>query len=599
MADFFVPPVLKHYRIEREAGPAEAGALYAGRDRRDGSAVAITALRPGLLAERGGPERFLAEAQLATTLRSPFTVKVLDYGIEDGLAFIVSEHDEGELLSTILARGPLDGARAAALAHDAARSLEEAEVRGVVHGSIRPSNVVVISAHSGKVMGYGLPAAGDGGRTASGAFTGSMPYAAPELAGADPDARSDVYALGATLLAMLTGRDPAPAGAGGVRELSNLPPPLASIIARCMASDPEDRYRTASELAGALSRVARATAAPGAEPARAPAPAEPPRSFAAPPPPQPTAAPTVIQRDEPAPIMSGRLTASGWASSRHASFDYELTLENRGQRPATVDVRGSDAAGALRIGTPAQVVVAPGQPARVGITVAAARRGWFGETRSIPFQLVAQDRSSGGPPLTFAGEFRDEPDRRARTIALASAGAIVAVLLVIVLGVSGVFGGGSPAAEDDDESPTPTSRATTRATASPNAEVTSTADTVAPPRSISVGQWDYAFLVERNTCGGDPIAGVEFNFSYLLNEIVRPPDGYISAGEEVDIYQVDGGYLGKFKFTYPRFTFEYDVPDGRAVLVNTYTDANYGTATLTETYTGNDGRACEIFLTDK
>lgn len=267
-----IPKTLRSYRLGREIGRGGMGVVFEGRDRRDGSRVAIKVLHPHLsAADRGYRDRFEREAHVAALLRSPYTVHLLDFGVVDDCYFLVMEFVEGQSLADVIEKGPIAPADALRIASSVARALEEAEARGVVHRDIKPENVLLDASGAAKVTDFGIARQqSDSTLTMRGAFVGTAAYAAPEQTEGIADKRSDIYSLGATLFTMLTARPPF--GGATVIEilrahreapvpmapLAGLPDPLINVIRRCMEKDPLDRYQSASELAGALQRATHA-----------------------------------------------------------------------------------------------------------------------------------------------------------------------------------------------------------------------------------------------------------------------------------------------------------------------------------------------------
>ncbi|MGD9934973.1 MAG: protein kinase [Dehalococcoidia bacterium] len=209
------------------------------------------------------------------------------------------EYIDGEPLSRLLNRGPLPPAEALRVAGEVARALEEAGARGLVHRDIKPENILLDTAGRVKVIDFGIARSSSApGLTTAGGFVGTPAFAAPEQIDGEVDHRSDVYALGVTLYAMLTGRPPfegrsaietlfqhrtAPVPTG---PLQAFPDSIQNIVRRCLEKDPRDRYQSAAELSGAIDRgrqsvtrmsVGGPTAAPPASPSQsvAPPPARP------------------------------------------------------------------------------------------------------------------------------------------------------------------------------------------------------------------------------------------------------------------------------------------------------------------------------------
>ncbi|HML99336.1 MAG TPA: serine/threonine-protein kinase, partial [Tepidiformaceae bacterium] len=281
---------VKQYRFVRELGRGGMGTVYEAVDSRDGGRVAVKLLHPWLAAEDTSfRDRFEREAHIAALLRSPYSVRLLDFGVAEGTYFLVMEYVEGTTVGKeIDEKGPMEPVRALRIAIDVARALEEAAARGVVHRDIKPDNILLTGDGRVKVTDFGIARQEGGtGLTSAGRFVGTAEYAAPEQAVGEADHRSDVYSLGATLYCMLAGHPPFQAASVwdllrehqtapvSMEPLSHLPDSINNPIRRCLEKDPRDRYQSASELAGALERalaaLLHATPAPRAATAAAPA----------------------------------------------------------------------------------------------------------------------------------------------------------------------------------------------------------------------------------------------------------------------------------------------------------------------------------------
>ena len=262
------PDRIKHYQVKRLLGQGGMGMVFEGEDRRDGSRVAVKLLHQHLAASDATYfDRFEREAHSAALLRSPYTAHLIDFGVENGQAYLVMEYIDGEPLSRLLNRGPLPPAEALRVAGEVARALEEAGARGLVHRDIKPENILLDTAGRVKVIDFGIARSSSApGLTTAGGFVGTPAFAAPEQIDGEVDHRSDVYALGVTLYAMLTGRPPfegrsaietlfqhrtAPVPTG---PLQAFPDSIQNIVRRCLEKDPRDRYQSAAELSGAIDR---------------------------------------------------------------------------------------------------------------------------------------------------------------------------------------------------------------------------------------------------------------------------------------------------------------------------------------------------------
>ena len=262
------------YEIRALLGRGGMGEVYEAADRHLDRTVALKVLRPELAADRRFLARFRREARTAARLGHPGIVVVYDIAESDGRAFIVMELVPGATLGQLVrAGGAMDPARAARLVASAAEALAHAHDRGVVHRDVSPGNVMVTPAGEVKILDFGIARAvrGSGAVRSGSDAHGTLSYVAPEQASGDGgDQRADVYALGAVLYELLTGRPPFEGGS--TREVADLvrrepPVPVRSIrpgvpralddvVMRCLAKDPFTRYPTADRLARALRAAA-------------------------------------------------------------------------------------------------------------------------------------------------------------------------------------------------------------------------------------------------------------------------------------------------------------------------------------------------------
>jgi hypothetical protein len=269
------------YQVRREAFAARQVGRYQLRKRlgKGGQGDVWRAYHPGLRREvalkllrpeRQGPaQRAAFEREIAAVARlsHPATVRLVDKGVtEDGLSYFAMELVEGQTLAQLVQReGALEPARAIHLLSQIAGGLAEAHRADVVHRDLTPENIMVTSVggegDSIKILDFGL--AGVQAKDAPGG-AGTPRFMAPEVhAGASADARSDVFALGALLVYMLTGRSPledaqgrvSPANLdGALASLERLPAPLRTLAELCLSRDPAGRPVDAAVVADSLSR---------------------------------------------------------------------------------------------------------------------------------------------------------------------------------------------------------------------------------------------------------------------------------------------------------------------------------------------------------
>ncbi len=259
------------YVIESEIGRGGMATVYLATDLKHNRKVALKVLHPELAASVGH-DRFLREIEIVAGLTHPRILTLIDSGDADGLLFYVMPYVEGQTLKERLTReGALPLDESLRIAREVADALAYAHEKGVIHRDIKPSNILFEAGHA-VISDFGVAravgAAGEGGdATAAGLAVGTPKYMSPEQASAgDVDGRADVYALGCVLWEMLAGDAPFDAPTPHailalkssdstpslrVRRKS-VPPDVEGVIAKAMAPQAADRYRTAREFEGAL-----------------------------------------------------------------------------------------------------------------------------------------------------------------------------------------------------------------------------------------------------------------------------------------------------------------------------------------------------------
>jgi serine/threonine protein kinase len=262
------------YEILEIIGTGANGRVARAHDPMIGRLVAIK-LFPKELAQGEARQRFLQEARVVGQLSHPSIITLHDMGIEESTQtpYLVMEFLEGQPLDRILEKGSLPFPKACAWAAEVACALGVAHRKGVIHGDVKPANVLITNDGRVKLMDFGMArlASRD---TAGSPLLGTPAYWCPEqILGKPQDSRSDLFSLGVVLYEMVTGQRPFDADSlQGIcgRVLSSTPLPAShanpsvptgfdGVIVRCLAKDPAARYATAEALAEELYPLARRT----------------------------------------------------------------------------------------------------------------------------------------------------------------------------------------------------------------------------------------------------------------------------------------------------------------------------------------------------
>jgi eukaryotic-like serine/threonine-protein kinase len=273
-----VGETISHYRILAQIGAGGMGVVYKAYDEQLEREVALKVLLPGLLAEEGARKRFRKEALALARLNHPNIATIFEFGNEGGADFLVTEYIPGITLDTKLSSGALGVEETVRLGTQLATGLAAAHEQGLIHRDLKPGNLRVTPDGLLKILDFGLaqlvPRASDDGLTATQTRTqeiaGTLPYMAPEqLRGGVADTRTDIWAAGAVLHEMATGKRPFsesgtpllinailnsnPARASKTNQ--NIPSGMDDIILKALQKDVSRRYQTASELRGDLERL--------------------------------------------------------------------------------------------------------------------------------------------------------------------------------------------------------------------------------------------------------------------------------------------------------------------------------------------------------
>jgi hypothetical protein len=274
--------LLGPYRIATLLGEGGMGAVYRAKDTRLGRDVAVKILTAVTMDDRERLTRFVQEARATGMLNHPNLLTIYDIGNASGTPFIVSELLEGETLRDRINRGPVPARKAVELALQMASGLAAAHEKGVVHRDLKPENIFLTRDGRVKILDFGIAklsaraGGGDGptfqmAATEPGMVLGTVGYMSPEqVRGEVVDNRSDIFAFGAILYEMLTGRR-AFRRDSSIETLSailkeepediavvmpTVPSPLERLTRRCLEKDREQRFQSARDLAFNLETLA-------------------------------------------------------------------------------------------------------------------------------------------------------------------------------------------------------------------------------------------------------------------------------------------------------------------------------------------------------
>lgn len=269
-------PLLKFigdYELLEQIGAGGMGVVFKARHRTLNRIDALKMIRSGLLASAVELRRFRTEAQAAARLQHRNVVAIHQVGEEAGHVFFSMEYIEGKSLAELIQSKPLPPKRAAAYVKTIAQAVQYAHERGVLHRDLKPANILIDASDQPRITDFGLArqVEFDSEVSRSGDALGTPAYMPPEQAAGRRNQigpLSDVYALGALLYDLLTGRPPfrADTALETIRQVletepapprllnRSIPPDLDTICLKCLSKDPARRYGNARELADELDR---------------------------------------------------------------------------------------------------------------------------------------------------------------------------------------------------------------------------------------------------------------------------------------------------------------------------------------------------------
>ncbi len=269
------------YRIQSEIGRGSMGVVYKARDPEIDRTIALKVLRHDRIGDEDMVRRFFREAKAAGRLSHPSIVVVYDVGQDHGTVFIAMELVQGQGLEKVMKAGPVEPKKALEFCRQVALALDYAHKQGIVHRDVKPSNIIVTPSGGVKITDFGIARIQDAStseQTQIGSILGTPAYMSPEqVRGERVDGRSDLFSLGTILYEMLAGQKPFK-GANMVeifQAISGSEPPvlaapdhvipeeLKMVVRKALEKNPEDRFQSGSELAGALEKCMRSLSRSG------------------------------------------------------------------------------------------------------------------------------------------------------------------------------------------------------------------------------------------------------------------------------------------------------------------------------------------------
>ncbi len=255
------------YRVVQLLGAGGMASVYKAYEETLDRHVALKVVHGGFLGDPSFAERFRREAKVVARLEHPNIVPVHAFGVEEGVPWMAMRLVTGGAVSALLGAGRLPATEAARIVGEVASALDYAHGKGIVHRDVKPQNMLLDDGRRAYLADFGIARLLETSThlTATGMIQGTPAYMAPEQATGQPvDARADIYALGIVAYETLTGRVPftGPTPVSILLKHVSEPPPrpptselpaaVTTVLERCLAKKPEDRFASATEFSAAL-----------------------------------------------------------------------------------------------------------------------------------------------------------------------------------------------------------------------------------------------------------------------------------------------------------------------------------------------------------
>ena len=280
--------LLGHYRIVEQVGKGGMGVVFRAWDEQLERQVAVKVLPPGTFTDETARKRFEREARVLAKLNHPNIVMAFDFGQQDGIDYLVTEYVPGVTLDEKLCSGALPQKKVVELAVQLAKGLAAAHRAHIIHRDLKTENLRLTDKGELKMLDFGLARrrepVSEGATTVSiderDVIGGTLPYMAPEQTRCEePDVRTDIWAAGAVIYEMATGRRPFPMTSSLklIDAIQHLEPPtpsslnrqitpqLEAVITKALDKCPDRRYQSATELGVDLLQLSPTDAPSGIE----------------------------------------------------------------------------------------------------------------------------------------------------------------------------------------------------------------------------------------------------------------------------------------------------------------------------------------------